>query len=237
MFCRICGCSNPKCRCKLCKSKSANRRLAALSSTYKNFQMPQVSTASYGSTVPTNEEKMGLKVTANSLAEIDAAESLNITAGTFKLQKKPYSANDILNTNWFKKSHKEMFGLVWDWGGKFRNHETNIGVLPYEITAKLEGLVRDTKTWIEFSSYNKLEIIARFHHGLVMIHPFPNGNGRWSRIITTMLAQALGCDINWAGLAQKANKQVYINALQEADSRKFKPIVAVMSDLVKENKQ
>jgi Fic family protein len=33
---------------------------------------------------------------------------------------------------------------------------------------------------------------VRFHHALVALHPFPNGNGHWSRLMADILAVRLG---------------------------------------------
>jgi Fic family protein len=34
----------------------------------------------------------------------------------------------------------------------------------------------------EHKSYSPDELAVRFHHRLVSVHAFPNGNGRWSRL-------------------------------------------------------
>ena len=57
-------------------------------------------------------------------------------------------------------------------------------------TAKL---CEDVAVWIESGSYPPDEIAARFHHRLVAIHLFPNGNGRHARTMTDLLlVQRLG---------------------------------------------
>jgi Fic family protein len=44
-------------------------------------------------------------------------------------------------------------------------------------------LFDDARFWIENDTYSPKELAARFHHKLVYIHPFPNGNGRHGRIM------------------------------------------------------
>ena len=73
-----------------------------------------------------------------------------------------------------------MLGEVWKWAGRFRQSERNIGIPFYEIPAALRQLLDDAKAWIEYKSYPPDEIAVRFHHRLVQIHPFANGNGRLS---------------------------------------------------------
>ena len=41
--------------------------------------------------------------------------------------------------------------------------------------------------WFENMSFSKNEIIARLHERLLTIHPFVNGNGRWSKILTEFI--------------------------------------------------
>jgi fido (protein-threonine AMPylation protein) len=50
-------------------------------------------------------------------------------------------------------------------------------------------LLDDTKYWIENDTYPWKELAARFHHRLVQIHAFPNGNGRHARLMTEILLQ------------------------------------------------
>jgi Fic family protein len=62
---------------------------------------------------------------------------------------------------------------------------------------------------------------VRFHHKLVAIHPFPNGNGRWSRLAADMFALQLGQQhFAWARgsiVAVSETRQAYVGALKAAD--------------------
>jgi fido (protein-threonine AMPylation protein) len=66
------------------------------------------------------------------------------------------------------------------------------------------------------------QIAIRFHHRLVSIHPFPNGNGRHARLIADVLIEQLGEPrFSWGGSSSlvdaSALRQQYIAALQQAD--------------------
>ena len=56
--------------------------------------------------------------------------------------------------------------------------ERNLGIAFYEIPAGVRQLLDDARAWVEFGTYPADEIALRFHHRLVQIHPFPNGNGQ-----------------------------------------------------------
>jgi len=118
--------------------------------------------------------------------------------------------------------HKRMFGKVWKWAGKYRETDRNIGVDVWNIAADLRSLLGDVQFWIENETYLPDEIAVRFHHRLVLIHPFPNGNGRWSRLVADLLIASLGGErFTWGkeNLQEaSAVRRGYIDALHAADA-------------------
>ena len=50
----------------------------------------------------------------------------------------------------------------------------------------------DVRYWIESRTHSPDEIALRFHHRLVFIHPFSNGNGRHARLIADVLITKVG---------------------------------------------
>ena len=113
-----------------------------------------------------------------------------------------------------------MFGEVWDWAGRYRRRETNIGVEPSHISGSVRMLVEDAIAWVE--TYEPDELAVRFHHRLVAIHPFPNGNGRHSRIAAEYLVMALGRPrFGWGiglDVSTEELRATYRHALQRADA-------------------
>ena len=75
------------------------------------------------------------------------------------------------------------------------------------------------------------ELAVRFHHRLVAIHPFPNGNGRHARLAADLLVELLGeqaftwgaRDLGEEGSARAA----YLEALRQADREfDYAPLLA-----------
>ncbi|MCY4034923.1 MAG: mobile mystery protein B [Hyphomicrobiales bacterium] len=138
---------------------------------------------------------------------------------------------DILSDEFLRILHKRMFGDVWDWAGTYRQTEKNIGVDPFHISTKLRMLVDDARYWVEQNTYPPLEAAARFHHRMVQIHPFPNGNGRHARIATDLyLERHFGhAPIEWAhGFNIQTNnkrRNAYITALRAADGGDYEPLL------------
>lgn len=99
------------------------------------------------------------------------------------------SLDDVLDDLWLRRLHQRMFGDVWSWAGTDRRSGRNIGIDSTEIPAAVRVLVEDCRTWIALDDTRVP--VARFHHRLVAIHPFPNGNGRHSRA-AAVLGRAAG---------------------------------------------
>src|SRR6476661_6539586 len=99
---------------------------------------------------------------------------------------------DLLNEKFVNDLHRHMLGDVWRWAGRLRSSPRNIGIDHWEIPVALRMLLDDVKVWIETKAYPPDEIAVRFHHHLVQIHPFPNGNGRHARMMADLLAAKLG---------------------------------------------
>ena len=160
-------------------------------------------------------------------AQLNEAEQIGITAAdewAFKRKR------DVLNEKDLLALHKRMFGKVWKWAGAFRTTERNIGVSPYLIATQLRMLLDDVRFWIDNKTYEADEIAVRFHHKLVWIHPFPNGNGRHARMAADLLAVSLGRPrFTWgsASLVEAADTRAqYVAALRAADAHDIAPLLA-----------
>ena len=136
---------------------------------------------------------------------------------------------DLLSSRFMRSLHKHMFGNTWRWAGAFRKTEKNIGIDPIHIAAELKKLCDDVVYQVEHRSYPLDEITARFHHRLTWIHPFPNGNGRFSRTATDLLLVQNGAPrFTWgaANLVSEGDvRRRYIDALRAADGRDFAPLL------------
>jgi len=161
-------------------------------------------------------------------ADLDQMEQVNIQDGLIWLsrQKNP----DVLSEAFLRELHRRLYGNVWAWAGEFRNTEKNIGVAPEQIGVSLRNLLDDTRYRIEHGTYPPAEIALRFHHRLVQIHLFSNGNGRHARIATDALLKFVmkAEPIDWGSRhLQDAgqHRQEYIAALHSADAGDIQPLM------------
>lgn len=165
-----------------------------------------------------------------SRADLNVAEGRNI----LKVLLKYFGKTPIAEVARFDYSglidlHREMFGEVWGWAGRLRTEDLNIGVPWTQIQERLYNLLEDLRTWDE-SKMDPIEQATRLHHGTVFIHPFPNGNGRWGRMVTNIWLALRGMPIiDWPerllGTDSPARND-YIAALKAADQGDFDPLVA-----------
>lgn len=163
--------------------------------------------------------------------ELNELENANIIQGVTWLSSQPVTQlNDVISMSFIEQLHIKLFGDVWDWAGQYRTRELNIGVAPHAIRMDLYNLLEDIKCWIEFNHFDLLELSARIQHRLVQIHPFTNGNGRHSRIITDYVRVALFKQrpLTWANTdldKQNQERGEYISSLREADKGNYQPFI------------
>lgn len=164
--------------------------------------------------------------------ELFIAEARNIGNATLKyLATAPSKRMAPFTREWAYRLHKEMFGNVWAWAGKRRITQTNIGVPPYEIDSGLKDLFDDLTEWQKHETYSLIEQAARLHHRAVYIHPFNNGNGRWSRLLANVLMKRSGSvPIDWLEediANQSAARTEYLAAIRAADKRDYAPLIGL----------
>jgi Fic-DOC domain mobile mystery protein B len=191
------------------------------------FQEPIDATA----LTPTERDGL-LQTWITTRAELNIAERENIVNGEIWARRRRASETaDLLNEEYAKALHKQMFGEVWSWAGTYRQGESNIGdnVEPHRIQPDVWALFDNVRYWLEHQSYARDEIAVQLHHRLVAIHPFPNGNGRHSRLMADLLIEKLGGErFSWAeGLGDAGPlRKRYIAALKTADDHDIGPLLA-----------
>ena len=155
--------------------------------------------------------------------ELDEWEAQNILKAAAWLHGR--DKLDVLKPAFVCALHKRMFDDTWKWAGTFRKNEKNLGVAPAQIAVRTRDLCDDVKAQLAHGGVPLDEIVAMFHHRLVSIHPFANGNGRHARMITDLLLRLNGAQaFTWGGTDlndQNAVRDRYIAALRAADGKNY----------------
>ncbi len=182
----------------------------------------------------TVDDRSGLLLSSSpelSDEDINQDELVGIVEATDWAKRARLNSKEV---KFWQRLHKQMFGQVWDWAGVWRQHEPNIGVPPRDIQPKMKNLQDDLAFWLsDECDMTVLELISRFHHRLVYIHPFSNGNGRWGRLMTDVLAvRDLGLSpLNWAAGGEplrdpdSAGRKEYVATIKAADTGDIEPLM------------
>jgi Fic-DOC domain mobile mystery protein B len=182
-----------------------------------------------GNTPLSHEERLGLIPSYITLRqELNEVEQINITEGerwAFSRQR------DVLDEAFLCDLQRHMFGEVWKWAGDYsEENNRRIGSDSYMIPLDLRALLNDVRYWMEHGTYPPDEIALRFHHKLTLIHPFPNGNGRFSRLAADLLIAQMGeLRFTWgrANLIEPGEARTqYIAALHQADRHLIEQLLA-----------
>jgi fido (protein-threonine AMPylation protein) len=81
----------------------------------------------------------------------------------------------------------------------------------------------------QHKSFEPDELALRLSHRLVSVHPFANGNGRWSRLLgDLMVVKQGGKRFTWGSAdlqAEGNDRDRYIQALKAADNHDYEPLI------------
>ena len=182
-----------------------------------------------GATPLNRDEMQGLIPTHITVrAELDRLEQENINDAMLWLRSA--RSHDILSESFLKRLHNKMFCNVWKWAGTFRKSDKNLGVAWHQIPVELKKLCDDVGYWIVNKSFLEDEIAVRFHHRLVSIHLFANGNGRHARLVTDLLLVTLleRPAFSWGStdlIKTGQDRRIYIDSLHAADKGDYIPLL------------
>lgn len=165
-------------------------------------------------------------------SQLNASEQANLQQGLMWLS----GLNSIRWDDAFvRQLHLKLFGEVWGWAGQYRSSEKNIGLAPESISSAVRLLMDELNYWCNNGIFEPLEAACRFHHRLVAIHPFVNGNGRHARIATDFMLERLfgHPSIPWLRAQDeddqgRARRSDYLQALRAADKGEYAALYEFM---------
>jgi Fic-DOC domain mobile mystery protein B len=190
--------------------------------------MPDLFAEPKGATPLEPEDAAGLIPTwIATRGDLNAAELENIARAVIwaERSRRMASRTTLLTEDSMRALHARMLGDVWKWAGSYRRHDTNIGAhWPY-ISTQVRELLADVlaQTADPYDMpWSADELAVRFHHRLVVVHPFPNGNGRQARLAADLLVRTFGRPVfSWGSQNLSATgeaRRAYLDALRIADA-------------------
>ena len=185
--------------------------------------MNQISYSAFGQTSIDEDEKLALIPNLTRLEDINNFEHENIVeARKWALTNRTLKNSDLFDEGFLLNLHQKMFDKTWKWAGQYRRSNKNIGCDAYEIRSELRKLKGDIDYWLKNNTYSFKELSLVFHHRLVKIHLFSNGNGRHARLASDCLLKKYSPKekIDWLGKnfsSVEVLRKDYIKALRKAD--------------------
>jgi Fic-DOC domain mobile mystery protein B len=163
--------------------------------------------------------------------DLDQAEFQSITRARPWAEQKARRAGPegVLQSDFLFDLHRRMFDGVWRWAGEARRRQTNLGVAPGQIRVAVRQAMDDAQAWHVHDAFPIDGRAIRLHHGLVAVHPFPNGNGRATRLFADLYLVACGqAPFTWASgailSAPDTTRALYLAALRMADAGDMEPL-------------
>ena len=145
--------------------------------------------------------------------------------------RKKKAENKWLTEDYIRQVHRDMFGGIWKWAGKYRQVDLNLGVTWSQIPEQINVLCEDFAFWnAAQSTMPLLEVAARLQNRLTRIHPFRNGNGRHARLITDIFLRSRNHALpKWPQVQRMEQgdsvRKLYITAMKQADAGDFDPLI------------
>lgn len=184
-----------------------------------------------GDTPLTLEEQLDLIPSLSTRAQLNELERDTIhTARLWAMRPKTLARPDLLTDIFARELHRRMFHGVWRWAGRYRTTEKNLGWAAHRITEGVRNAFDDAQTQLHHASYSLHEVAVRLNHQLVVIHPWPNGNGRHARLIADLfVASRSGQTLTWGAHANLVPageiRARYLTAIRAADEKNFAPLL------------
>jgi cell filamentation protein len=175
--------------------------------------------------------------------EMDALEAVKLAEAT-DWAIRHYSADHRFTTKDVCAMHRQWLGKVYPWAGRYRQVNIGKGGFAFAMAAQVPRLMEEFErselrryTPCVFDDRDKvIEALAIVHCELVLIHPFREGNGRLSRLLTTLMALQAGLPLlDFSGIAGKT-KQAYFLAVQAGMGRDYEPMKGIFRAVLRRSR-
>lgn len=128
--------------------------------------------------------------------------------------------DELLSDYFVRDLHTRLYGPVWDWAGRWRRTEVNIGVAPERIAVELRNALDNIAfRWEHTDDWTARELGIAVHAETVRIHPFTDGNGRTTRFLGDLVFAAVQDPTQWQ-YDWDLDKPRYIELLRAYDGHR-----------------
>jgi len=137
--------------------------------------------------------------------------------------------------------HKQWLGEVYPWAGEYRQVNISKGGFVFAMATQVPRLMLELerKDLARFTpcTFDKpedvLDALAITHCELVLIHPFREGNGRLSRLLSQLMALQAGLPLLNFSVIKGKQRETYFAAVRAGMGRDYAPMREVFRKVVK----
>jgi len=171
-----------------------------------------------------------------------------------ELQRNPIKGNFDLDH--LKKIHEHLFSDVYEWAGKTREIDiakdtsltTQSNFAPYEdfgvLNFGLHKVLKDCNYLKDCSKPEAVTALTNTYSLLNYMHPFPEGNGRATRVFMSQLAQEAGFELDFGKVSPQLWNRAAADSMPQFDSKSgdkvrnadIKPIMQIFGCILKDNR-
>ncbi|BBZ49109.1 Fic family protein [Mycobacterium heidelbergense] len=129
--------------------------------------------------------------------------------------------DELLQDFFLRDLHARLFSDIWTWGGLLRRRELSIGVAPEQIAVELRNSLDTIRyRWQHTTDWTSRALGIAVHAETVRIHPFTDGNGRATRLLSDLVFTAGQDSDQVLQYDWNVDKKRYIALLREYDGHR-----------------
>ena len=170
---------------------------------------------------------------------LDKAEAEALEAAFDKLRgmydaKHRFTSADICNI------HKTWLGEIYEWAGQYRKCFMSKGEISFAAAKQIPQLMNvlekgplNRHAPCNFRSADRItRALAEVHVELIIVYPFPEGNGRTARMLAALMASQAGLPTLDFRDISGPKKGAYFSAIQQGLNGDFKPMEEIFAQII-----
>lgn len=174
-----------------------------------------------------------------SSTEMDVAEANALIAAVDHLVRS-YDEDHRFTANDICEFHRVWLGGIYAWAGEYRQVNVSKGDFMFAAAGRIMALMSEFErdvlarcTPCKFAARDEVvRVLAEAHVELVLIHPFREGNGRISRVLSTLMALQAGLPLLDFSLIADEKKENYFAAVRAGLNRNYRPMERIFAELI-----
>lgn len=172
-------------------------------------------------------------------AEMDVAEANALIAAVDHLVR-TYDEDHRFTANDICEFHRVWLGGIYAWAGEYRQVNVSKGNFMFAAAGRIMALMSEFErdvlshcTPCKFATKEEVvRALAEAHVELVLIHPFREGNGRISRVLSTLMALQAGLPLLDFSLIADEKKENYFAAVRAGLDRNYRPMERIFAEVI-----